>query len=138
MPDTIEATRPTQREVTKEQVITTPDAEHDATIARVEQFLVEQNPNGPVARAKAITAETPIPQSPELDAVKAERLGSEEPDFSGKDLRYTLEAALEPVTGRKAFGRVGNPIAGIKAFLRRNKDKALVPKEEGKKIELTE
>lgn len=124
--DTAEAQRPTKNEV---MGITTPETEEAAAVAEVERLLIKHNPNGLVARAKAITAATPIPQSPELDAVKAVRVGSQEPIINPADVSHNVDILTSRFTGKSIWARIGRAFRSLNILNKRMKDKAKAPQE---------
>lgn len=71
----------------------------------------------------APSATRPIPASPELIKIQAERTGSQILPFSDSDIKHGVQAALEPVTGKKRFGRVTHAVHGLRMLFQRNKGK---------------
>lgn len=137
----LEKPRPPQKEVTKpiaQTGVRIPETEEAAAVSEVERFLAEQNPDGPVARAKPVTAETPIPPSPELESIKAERVGGIEPPLAGLTGADVLHAGKiwgSKVTGKPSWLRLAFGKGFINALRERIRGKASVkqitPIEEG-------
>lgn len=91
----------------------TPEDEHRGFVKKVAGDVGKIVPGFKPEQAHPVTAETPVSESPELDKVGAERVGSIKPEFkssdSGKrDNLYFLRALRSKFfTGESIWGRIG-------------------------------
>lgn len=130
----VEKPRPTKKnEIIKPLVstvgITTPKTEEVAAVAEVERLLREHNPNGHLGQVRPMTAATPIPPSLELDAVQAERIGSQEPIINPADVAHNVKIARSVFTGESIWARIGRAFGWVNLIKRRAAQKMAARKE---------
>lgn len=113
-----EAVRPKQTESTQ-QIITTPKTEEEAAVREVERQLREQNQNGSLQEVRPVTAATPVAPSPDLAAIKAERVGSEEPSINSADVSHNVDILTSPLTGKSIWARIGKAFGWVNTLKRR-------------------
>lgn len=126
----VEKPVPTQTEIPQSLVstVTTPGTE-EAAVAAVERLLREHNPNGPPGQVRPVTAATPIPPSAELDAVKAERVGSQEPIINPADVAHNVKIARSLFTGESIWARIGKALGWVDLLKGRTAKKKAAGKE---------
>ena len=107
--------------------VTTPQAEHDALVNKIDVLAKQANPDLKGTSAP-ITTQTPVEAHSSLNVVGAERVGSEQPDLPQE---FSLDEDLE-----SAQRDVGNWLAGwLKKVSGGHTEKREVPGKLGMKLQ---
>lgn len=111
----------TQKEILQPPVskVTIPETEGAAAVAEVERLLREHKPNDPPGQVRPMTAVTPIPLSPHLEAIGAERVGSQEPIINPADVAHNVKIARSLFTGESIWARIGRALGWVNLLKRR-------------------
>lgn len=105
--------------------IGTPAQDHARLISKVAEAARSHVPAFTDGQARPVTGETPIPASLALAAVKAVRVGSEEParEPVKRDALHWWEIFLSPLTGKSIWLRLGKGRQAIPIAIQRIRDK---------------
>lgn len=124
-----EVERISQKEAIK--TIITPQRQENEFRTAVVSAVRQEEPSFTNNQAQPVTAEEAIPNSPELENVNAERLGSEEFPLTHQDVQFAKDVITKPFTGKNVLYRVVHALGGLNILKRRIIQKSTAPKDGG-------
>lgn len=108
-------------------------ANHDSDLLKNTTELVRVIDPSHTLNQATPAASAPIPATPELEAVGAKRVGSEDSDV-GANIEHALKLARSGITGESIWARLGKAIRGVNILNRKKAQKAKMGPEDYKSV----